>query len=152
MCGDLKLRHYTKGNCLRGIKPHKSSRYKERLSSFFSPRIPEFVSGWLSVFFPYDKQNFKRDLRWDAPKHDSEVSKDQSGEYGLRIYNKDFPSGVSSAPVMVILPNGKPLHVKLLGGFVGVEQDPVTLTLKPAISWGAAECMPPGALQGRVPP
>ncbi|GAQ85233.1 hypothetical protein KFL_002250130 [Klebsormidium nitens] len=126
-------------------------------------KIPEFVSGWLSVFFPYDSQNRKRDLRWDAPKpmpwpprskvvpHDPEASKDQSAEYGLRIYNTDFPSGVSSAPINVKLRRGESLQLKLLGGFVGVEQDPVMLTLKPAISWCAAQCLPP-APQAEVSP
>ena len=83
--------------------------------------------------------------------HDPEASKDQSAEYGLRIYNKDFPSGVSSAPVKIQLQSGEAIQIKLLGGFVGVEQDPVTLTLKPAISWCAAQCMPP-APQTEVSP
>ncbi|GAQ85235.1 hypothetical protein KFL_002250150 [Klebsormidium nitens] len=115
-------------------------------------KVPDFISGWLSVFFPYNKQNKRRDLRWDAPKprpwarnsgvvpRDPEASKDQSAEFGLRIYNSDLPSGMSSAPVEISSPGGK-LRMRLLGGFVGVQQDPETLTLRPALSWCAAECV-----------
>lgn len=102
------------------------------------------------MFFPYDSENKRRDLRWDAPKlepwppgseaEDPDASNDQSAEYGLRIYNDDLPSGMSSAPVDISSPGGT-LRMRLLGGFVGVEQDPKTLTLRPALSWCATECV-----------
>jgi len=50
----------------------------------------------------------------------------------------DFPGGLARAPfVWEYL--GDALDMELLGGFVGVAQDPATLTLRPEIGWAIRE-------------
>lgn len=110
--------------------------------------------GWLSVFFPYDKEGNKRNLRWDVPKplpwppgsdepvHDPDEAKNQPAdyEYSFRIYNEAIPAGMSSGPVRVEHKTCGTHRVRLIGGFVGVEQKKHTFTLKPIVSWCIALC------------
>lgn len=51
---------------------------------------------------------------------------------GVAIW--DLPKGLSSAPVLVT-GMGEDFNVKFVGGFVGVQQDPVTLAISPQIGY-----------------
>src|SRR5262245_3101682 len=50
---------------------------------------------------------------------------------------RSFPSGLASVPVKLVFPKNPALDRDLdqVGGFLGVEQEPVDLALSPVISW-----------------
>jgi len=52
-----------------------------------------------------------------------------------------FPSGLARAP-FVWKYFGQRFEMEFLGGFVGVGQDPATLTLRPEIGWAIRETPP----------
>jgi hypothetical protein len=104
------------------------------------------ITGWITAFFPYftDAQgNATRKNRWLA-----------SGGGALELLlsgNCDpkkpapegpalgsFPSGLASAPFMWNY-MGQSYPMEFLGGFVGIAQDPATLTLRPEIGWAVRQ-------------
>jgi hypothetical protein len=83
------------------------------------------VTGWVNVFFPFlhdDEGRFVPNpyaFEWSAKRGPTTSS---------------FPRGVSRAPfewqyLSDVIP------MELIGGFVGVSQDPATLTVRPEIGW-----------------
>jgi hypothetical protein len=66
------------------------------------------------------------------------------GEPGAEkgIGKKGFPSGLTSVPVNLTLPEGQSIGIDIVAGFFGVEQDPRDLALSPAIGWAVTERAP----------
>lgn len=60
--------------------------------------------------------------------------------YGVSI--KSFPSGLSSVPFALKLPDDSTRKLDLVAGFFGVEQDPEDLAVSPVINWCIAEPPP----------
>jgi hypothetical protein len=100
-------------------------------------------SGWLGVFFPYlrDKRsnacqnpliptlaNYLRDDGLNCAESHAEEARIPFPSPG------ELPRGITSAP-FVWEYHFRKIQMEFLGGFVGVEQDPNTLALRPEIGW-----------------
>lgn len=84
------------------------------------PNDPEFINGWMIKFFPYNKYQIKNRF-------------DKSFKY------KDLPSEIMKVDLkfLNVMNNGSVSEVPLVlwAGFVGLEQDTTTYSLKPTIGW-----------------
>lgn len=105
-----------------------------------------FIHGWILLLFPY--------LTGDGPGEPMRVnpilahargrSPVQPGGgaadwvYQSRIPPGGVPLGLSRAP-MVWVYLGHTYSMDLIGGFVGIAQDPETLALRPAIGWAVRD-------------
>ena len=56
---------------------------------------------------------------------------------GLRL--DQFPTGLSTAPITMLLPDGESRRVEVLGGFVGIRQTAVSGALQPRIGWAVRD-------------
>ncbi|HEX7838574.1 MAG TPA: DUF4419 domain-containing protein [Kofleriaceae bacterium] len=86
-----------------------------------------YVTGWINVLFPYLEGRGRRNdhaLTWSQ-------GMDRPFE-GITLEN--FPGGWSCVPLAWQYP-GTSIPTRLLGGFVGIAQDPGTRAVKPAIGW-----------------
>jgi Domain of unknown function (DUF4419) len=100
------------------------------------------VTGWITAFFPYlkDEQgNAIRKNSWlvaGGPKLKRLLAGEWHGSHpGMGdLSPSDFPSGLSRAPFKWLYLT-QTFHMEFLGGFVGMAQDPTTLTLRPEIGW-----------------
>jgi len=87
-----------------------------------------YVNGWNIVFFPYLKNGYKNESMpsWNAPKRFGGISPGKvtwgfnKAPFKWEYYDKVF-------------------DMNLLGGFIGVSQDPNTKALKPEIGWLVGE-------------
>jgi hypothetical protein len=95
------------------------------------------VDGWITAFFPYLKNPktgrasipaIWRKLGPDVFSRSSEDSR------YLGIYLDGIPSGLASAPVTWEYLS-EVFKIEFIGGFVGVNQEPETLRLRPEIGW-----------------
>src|SRR5207253_5772293 len=83
----------------------------------------ELATGWIRVFFPYLVVGDGRFARSEALA-------------GGGVAPSRFPSGLSCVPVRVQEENGELREmVNVLGGFVGVSEDPQTKALRPELGW-----------------
>jgi hypothetical protein len=104
------------------------------------------VTGWIAAFFPYFKggdgaATVKNPWLAEGGK---KLRALLAGEWDQRRFDLggpspgDFPGGLARAPfVWEYL--GTSLDMELLGGFVGVAQDPATLALRPEVGWAIRE-------------
>jgi hypothetical protein len=114
----------------------------------------EMITGWIADLFPYlgntstntgasrRRSRVFRQKRTDwALTAAGGVSTRLDTETGVSL--RAFPSGLASVPIKLILSSGPnpELHLDLVGGFLGVEQDS-ELSLSPVISWAVAEKAP----------
>lgn len=81
---------------------------------------PKIIDGWIVKFFPYDKDGQRNKLKEIAYRNDlpNEIVK-----VDLK-YTKVFNTGASEV-----------VPLELWAGFVGLDQNPVTFSLKPRIGW-----------------
>ncbi len=96
-----------------------------------------YLTGWINVLFPYLRDADRFFLNLAASKWAAGVG--QMGGGHKRCY---IPAGLSRVPFLwKIGPEDAPLTfpMELLGGFVGVAQDPGTLALRPAIGWAVRD-------------
>lgn len=91
-----------------------------------------FINGWINAFFPYMTSNER--LRAYPAAAQWQNAKMWGG--GANIHA--MPKGLSCAP-FVWHYHGKEFSMKFIAGFMGVEQDPDTLALRPGIGWVVAE-------------
>lgn len=100
------------------------------------------VTGWVNALFPYlvDAQGrpAPNPFAYERPADGSEPD----GPTWER-----FPTGLSRAPLRWIVQRShqppQTLSMELLGGFVGVSQDPVSLALRPELGWAVRPACPP---------
>ncbi|WP_438009703.1 DUF4419 domain-containing protein [Sorangium sp. So ce321] len=87
------------------------------------------VTGWINVLFPYLEH--QGTPRWNPG----------AASWGVKLPESRmdaFPKGLSLAPfTWTVL--GERFSMELLGGFVGVSQDPQTWALRPAIGWAVRD-------------
>ena len=114
----------------------------ESIYKFESESGGDVITGWITAFFPYF---------WDT--HGNPTVKNKwlvnGGEkLQLLLDAKDYgpkvpkvPSSLSRVPFVWIY-DGQKFDMELLGGFVGVAQDNVTLGLKPEIGWAIRQANP----------
>lgn len=109
------------------------------------------ATGWITDFFPYlgDPPHRRRNHVFDHQRHGwalpigrGVVTKSvfhplANKGVGLRA----FPSGLSSAPLKVVIENSETM-MDLVAGFFAVQQDPSNLALSPLIGWCVAEQPP----------
>ncbi len=106
------------------------------------------VSGWISAFFPYlthaKTRHATRRNEWGSgAQQDLEgLLKDKPTKMiwpddGAPSID-DFPIGLSSAPFMWEYWDDH-FKMEFLGGFIGVQQDPKSLCLRPEIGWAVRE-------------
>lgn len=80
---------------------------------------PKIIDGWIVKFFPYDKEGKRNEL-------DEVIGRDQ------------LPSEIVKVDLMHVEVNGESIvktPLELWAGFVGLEQNPETYSLKPQIGW-----------------
>ena len=104
------------------------------------------VTGWIAAFFPYFKDGdgvAAVKNPWLA-EGGEKLRALLAGEWDQERFDLggpspgDFPGGLARAPfVWEYL--GAPFDMELLGGFVGVAQDPATLALLPEVGWAVRE-------------
>jgi hypothetical protein len=104
------------------------------------------VTGWITAFFPYFKDeqgNPTKPNPWLA-EGGARLERLMAGRWGRDRFCLDgpspgaFPSGLARAPFLwEYLTQG--FNMEFLGGFVGVAQDPATLALRPEIGWAVRE-------------
>jgi len=114
----------------------------------------ELASGWIADLFPYlfgaPRSPHRRDSRGrglckDAvayrndvltmPRVDWLLPASAGPMAGNGVNLKNFPSGLSRAPVKLKFPNGVTKEVELVAGFLGVSQLAEDLGLAPLLSW-----------------
>jgi hypothetical protein len=100
------------------------------------------VTGWISAFFPYFKDqqgNPTKKSSWLA-KGGTKLKRLLAGKWDREQFDLGspspgaFPSGLARAPFIWQYLE-RSFDMEFLGGFVGVAQDAATLTLRPEIGW-----------------
>jgi hypothetical protein len=103
------------------------------------------VTGWIADLFPYLKDTEPR-FRNPILNHERQdwvipVEKGLKTGFGVdkdgtekSVAKANFPSGLSSVPCILDFGFRRKVEVDLVGGFLGVEQDPEDLALSPVIS------------------
>jgi hypothetical protein len=98
------------------------------------------VTGWINALFPYldetrttstGAEGMGRLFR-NPHMDDWQGTDTDSGDVWIR--DSQFPSGLSCAPFTWFFHDTK-IPMEILGGFVGVSQDPRTLVVSPATGW-----------------
>jgi hypothetical protein len=112
----------------------------------------DVVTGWIADLFPYLKDvppRFRNPiLKYERQDWAVPVEKGVQTRFGFEpgaekgLSRSSFPSGLSSVPITLKLSFRKKVELDLVGGFLGVEQDPEDLALSPVISWAAAAQAP----------
>ena len=101
------------------------------------------ITGWIGDLFPYlnDPPRRRRNhvFQFDRSNWGLPVKAGVDSFGGIGVSGKSFPTGISSAPVNVTLPDGSKISFDLLGGFLGVAQDARDLALSPMIGWAVTE-------------
>lgn len=87
---------------------------------------PEVVDGWIVKFFPYDKNGNRNNLKT------------------LPVRKNKLPDEIAKVDMKYIIADNsgniqRETMLELWAGFVGLEQDPETLALKPVIDWMVKE-------------
>jgi hypothetical protein len=109
------------------------------------------VTGWIAAFFPYFKDGDGAATvqnPWLA-EGGKKLRLLLVGEWEQKRFDLggpspgDFPGGLARAPFVWEYP-GNTFDMELLGGFVGVAQDPATLALRPEVGWAVREVARPG--------
>jgi Domain of unknown function (DUF4419) len=115
----------------------------------------ELASGWIADLFPYlfgappGSSGQRRGLFADAaarrnrvlstPRNDWLLPAATNPMSGNGVNLEQFPSGLSRAPVELVLPGGPKKDVVLLSGFLGVSQRAQDNALAPLVSWAAVQ-------------
>jgi len=105
-----------------------------------------WVLGWINVLFPYVSKHVHPGKRETSVRNDNMAAWTQGLETrrGAGSASREIPSGLSCVPFQwTFLPPMEPavFPMELLGGFVGVAQDPATLALRPAIGWAVRDAV-----------
>ena len=98
------------------------------------------MNGWLADLFPYLQDHSGRlsvrSHRFLSVEPGETGLRARVKKSGVRVSARTLPSGLSSVPVKLHAPGGEKLgDMVVLGGFVGVAQDPQTLALRPQLGW-----------------
>lgn len=109
------------------------------------------ATGWITDLFPYlgDPPDRRRNHVFDHQRHGWALPVDQGVETESAFHplaNKGiglrrFPSGLSSAPVKVVIEESE-ATLDFVAGFFAIQQDPSDLALSPLIGWSVAEHPP----------
>jgi hypothetical protein len=103
-----------------------------------------FVTGWISAFFPYlrgartERATRKNPIFEQGGAALAQMLEPSDDRSASRITTEAFPSGLARAPFRWKYLN-ETYDMELLAGFVGVRQDPETLSLRPEIGWALSE-------------
>jgi hypothetical protein len=111
------------------------------------------ATGWITDLFPYlgDAPERRRNHVFEHERRDWALGVEEGVETsnfafsplaGKGVRLASFPSGLSSVPVNVQLPNASNINLDLVAGFLGVRQHRSDLTLSPVIGWSVAEPPP----------
>ncbi len=108
------------------------------------------ITGWIADLFPYlgDAPKRTRNNAFRYERRDWAMPVEQGlkssglGEPGAEKGAAGFPSGLSSVPVHLDLPDGRTAELDLVAGFLAVEQNRRDLAISPVISWSVAERAP----------
>lgn len=107
------------------------------------------VTGWAADLFPYlgDAPHRRRNNVLQHPREQWAIpvaagEKSFGREPGADKGAAGFPSGLCSVPVHLQLPNGSPMNVDLVAGFLALEQNLESSAISPVIGWSVAEPAP----------
>jgi len=111
----------------------------------------EVATGWITDLFPYlgDPPTRRKNNLLEKARIDWVYPASSQRMFATGISPKQFPSGLSRAPVKVKLPGNSEQEVDLLGGFFGVGQNPKDNALFPVISWALTEKPAPPVISAR---
>jgi hypothetical protein len=118
------------------------SEFWESVYKFGSYSGGAAVTGWITAFFPYFKdENSKPTVknRW-LTEGGTTLNRLLAGEWDRARFDLGgpppgaFPAGLARAP-FIWNHLGQDFDMEFLGGFVGVAQDSTTLALRPEIGW-----------------
>ncbi|OHT07994.1 hypothetical protein TRFO_23703 [Tritrichomonas foetus] len=99
---------------------------------------PSLIDGWICAFFPYLEDGSRTSLN-SISQYDKLASEMISVPFNLIVY---FPP---ENPETV-----EPIKCEILAGFVGMNQDPETMSVKPEIGWVVRKVEPPQTPTGFV--
>jgi hypothetical protein len=88
-----------------------------------------YVTGWINMLFPYINQPDG----WVRSPYLGKCT-DRLGQLGGGPSTESFPTGLSTTDVLWLY-FAEQFRLKLVGGFVGTEQDPETLEVRPKVGW-----------------
>jgi hypothetical protein len=111
-----------------------------------------YVTGWINVLFPYLRDG-RGTFFWNGAV--STWAAGLEAGFGGGPELSHIPGGLSRVPFLWKI-GSEPVQVtfpmELLGGFVGIAQDPGTLALRPAIGWAVRDETKEAAPPARRPP
>jgi hypothetical protein len=87
-----------------------------------------FITGAISVFFPY----------LNVPNTNIYSSKNLNNWKSSCVTSDTIPTGISKVP-FIWQYYAQTFPMDFLGGFIGTEQDPDSLSIKPVMGWGIAD-------------
>jgi hypothetical protein len=137
---------------VRASQGDVDQRFWQSIYKYNSVSGGAVISGWITALFPY-----KEDLQCGRAIHPSKVLYGNDQEdldemlYPVNVRRREsagfsacsFPSGLSKTPFRWQYLD-QCFDIEFLGGFVGVAQDPETLTLRPEIGWAVREAISAG--------
>ena len=103
-----------------------------------------YVSGWINALFPYLQPEGESGVA-ATPVRNGWVSRRAAkvdSPFGHGPKPEEFPLGLSKAPLLWKFLRDT-YSMEFLGGFVGVSQDPVNRSLRPAIGWAVCDAAAP---------
>jgi hypothetical protein len=111
------------------------------------------VTGWIADLFPYlnDAPDRRRNHIFAYEREDWAIPVEKGVETGRSMFDlearkgvstRTFPSGLSSVPLSLSLPDGSTRDLDLVAGYFAVEQAPVDFSLSPVISWSVTAQAP----------
>jgi len=100
---------------------------------------PAYVTGWIVKFFPYYLKHYQISNSQEEYAYEKyEINPFYEGDKYLtaELEYKNFPKGLSSFEFKwTDLITNLNYEMKLQAGFIGLEQDSLTFSLKPVITW-----------------
>jgi hypothetical protein len=137
---------------IQTIKGHPNREFWQAICKPKRAYATTLVTGWIADFFPY-----LGDAPYRRPSHIFECDRENwlptavvhptpgshipsTALHG--VGTNSFPSGISSVPFDLKLPEESTRKLNLVAGFLAVEQDAEDLALSPVIGWCVAEPPP----------
>ncbi|MEO8658249.1 MAG: DUF4419 domain-containing protein [Bryobacteraceae bacterium] len=111
------------------------------------------ITGWIADLFPYldDPPRRGRNQILEHKREHWVIPVDKGVETSNSMFNPEarkgvatgrFPSGLSSVPIELSLPDGSTQSLELVAGYLAVEQNPADFSLSPVVSWSVTASRP----------
>lgn len=129
----------------RAARGDVETTFWQSIYKFNSQSGSPIITGWIVALFPYWQDARTRRATTPVPEilnPSTSLLEDPSyldkHKGGFRMRHRHLPPGLSAAPFRWKYLNSE-YEMAFLGGFVGVSQDPESLTLRPEIGWAVQD-------------